>query len=59
MLVCEPSIVEMPQERLCGHVLGEDVRGVVRCVDLDDPHEIVLHQLLDEKVFELDVLCFL
>ena len=59
MLGCEPSIVEMPQERLCGHVLGEDVRGVVRCVDLDNPHKIVLHQLLDEKVFEFDVLCFL
>ena len=49
----------MPQERLGGHVLGEGVRGVVGCVDLDDPHKIVLHQLFDEKVFEFDVFCFL
>ena len=49
-------VVEMPQERLCGHVLGENV---VRCVDVDNPHKIVLHQLLDEKVFEFDVFCFL
>ena len=61
MLGCEPSIIEMPQERLRRDVLGEDVRGAARCVDLDNPHKIVLHQLLSEKVFELDdhVLCFL
>ena len=59
MLGCEPSIVEMLQERLGGHVLGEDVRGVVRCVDLDYSHKIMLHQLLAEKVLELDVHCFL
>jgi hypothetical protein len=59
MLGCEPSILEMPQERLGGHVLGEDVRGVVCCVDLDNPHKIVLHELLDEEMFELDVFGFL
>ena len=55
MLGDEPSIVEMMQKRLCRLVLGEDVRGVVGRVDLDDSHQIVLHQLLNEKVFEFDV----
>ena len=55
MLGHEPSVVEMTQERLCRHILGEDVRGVVGRVGLDDSRQIVLHQLLNEKVFEFDV----
>ena len=58
MLGSEPSIVEMTQERLCRHVLGEDVRGVVGRVDLDDSHQIMLHQLLDEKMFDSMCLAF-
>ena len=58
MLGCESSIVEMLQERLCRDVLGEDVRGAVCCVDLVNLHKIMLHQLLDEKVLEFNVLCF-
>ena len=44
----------MLQERLCRDVLGEDVRG-----DLDYPHKIMLHQLLDEEVLEFNVFCYL
>ena len=55
MLGNEHSILEMTQERLCRHVLGEDVRGVVGRVDLDDSHQIMLHQLLYEKMFGFDV----
>ena len=45
----------------------QDVREDVRCavvhINLDYPHEVILcgtmlHKVLDDKAFELDVLCF-
>ena len=45
----------MPRERLCCNVLGENVRGVCQRVDLDDSHDVVEHQLLDEEVLQLNV----
>ena len=55
----DPNLIEMPQERLCRDVLGEDVGRICHHVDLDDSHDVVEHQLLDEEVLQLDMLCLL
>ena len=54
----DPNLTEMPQERLCRDVLGEDVGRICHRVDLDS-HDVVARQLLDEGVLQLDVLCLL
>ena len=55
----DPNPIEMPQERLCCNVLGEDVGRICHRVDLDDSHHVVEHQPLDEEVLQLDVFGFL
>ena len=59
MLGADANITDVTQQRLCGHVLGEDVGRVVDRVDLDNPHKVMCDQLLYEKVLELDVFGFL
>ena len=51
----DPNLIEMPQKRLCCNVLGEDVGRICHRAGLDDSHDVVEHQLLDEKVLQLDV----
>ena len=55
----DPNPIEMPQERLCCNVLGEDVGRISHRVDLDDSHHVVERQLLDEEVLQIDVFGFL
>ena len=55
----DPNLIEMPQERLCCNELGEDVGRICHRVDLDDSHDVVEHQLLDEEALQLNMFCLL
>ena len=37
----DPNLIEMPRERLCCNVLGEDVGRICHRVDLDDSYHII------------------
>ena len=51
--------VEVSVENLCVDVLGEDVREVVVCSDLQHADDAFMHQALNEEVLQFDVFCFL
>ena len=53
LLGCRESVC------LCCNVLGENVGRVRHRVDLEDSHEVVERQLLDEEMLQLDVFRFL